>query len=148
MLHYSCIVCGLLSLRYESLSFIVSPFFPHLTCSCLLLLFHGVRQDQDVRLRSTLSQSNCERDGLKRVTNSLHASPTSCRGKHDTLYALVNNAGVMAIPTRELSADGFERQLAINHIGHFELTKLVRVFSCEAMRFLPVAFAGTLLSIT
>lgn len=93
--------------------------------------------------------SNCERDGLKRVTNSLHVSPPFYREKHDSLYALVNNAGVMAIPTRELSADGFERQLAINHIGHFELTKLVRVFSCGAMRFFAgVAFGGTPLSMT
>ncbi len=34
---------------------------------------------------------------------------------------LVNNAGVMAIP-RTLSVDGFEMQLATNHIGHFALT--------------------------
>ena len=35
---------------------------------------------------------------------------------------LVNNAGVMALPTREVTADGFERQLATNHLGHFLLT--------------------------
>ncbi len=37
------------------------------------------------------------------------------------LDILVNNAGVMAIP-RSLSADGFEMQLATNHLGHFALT--------------------------
>lgn len=37
------------------------------------------------------------------------------------LDLLVNNAGVMALPPR-LSADGFELQLATNHLGHFALT--------------------------
>jgi NAD(P)-dependent dehydrogenase (short-subunit alcohol dehydrogenase family) len=38
------------------------------------------------------------------------------------LHLLVNNAGVMALPTLELTPDGWERQLATNHLGHFALT--------------------------
>ncbi|MDW4574485.1 SDR family oxidoreductase [Microbacterium sp. M3] len=34
---------------------------------------------------------------------------------------LIANAGVMNPPTRRLSADGFELQLATNHLGHFAL---------------------------
>jgi NAD(P)-dependent dehydrogenase (short-subunit alcohol dehydrogenase family) len=35
---------------------------------------------------------------------------------------LVNNAGVMAIPRRAVTADGFEMQLGTNFLGHFALS--------------------------
>jgi NAD(P)-dependent dehydrogenase (short-subunit alcohol dehydrogenase family) len=38
------------------------------------------------------------------------------------LHLLINNAGVMRIPTLELVGRGWERQFATNHIGHFALT--------------------------
>ncbi len=43
----------------------------------------------------------------------------------EPLDLLVNNAGIMALPRREQSVDGFEKQLATNYLGHFALTGLL-----------------------
>ena len=44
----------------------------------------------------------------------------------------INNAGIMTPPNRQLTGEGFELQLATNHLGHFALTA----------RLLPLLRAG------
>ena len=46
------------------------------------------------------------------------------RGEHDGLDLLVDCAAIMAV-RHGVSADGFELQLATNHLGHFALTGLL-----------------------
>ncbi|UPW02182.1 oxidoreductase [Halorussus gelatinilyticus] len=53
--------------------------------------------------------------------DSVRAFADEFRAAHDELHVLCNNAGVMAIPRRE-TAEGFEMQFGVNHLGHFALT--------------------------
>lgn len=57
-----------------------------------------------------------------------------------SLDLLVNNAGVMAMPERR-TADGFEMQLGVNHLGHWALT-------AHLMPLLLAAPAARVVSVT
>lgn len=56
---------------------------------------------------------------------SIHSFATAFIGRGVALDLLINNAGVMALPKREVTEDGFERQFGTNHLGHFALTGLL-----------------------
>jgi NAD(P)-dependent dehydrogenase (short-subunit alcohol dehydrogenase family) len=56
--------------------------------------------------------------------DSVRQFPARLDGVNDDLHVLCNNAGVMAIPRTE-TADGFETQFGVNHLGHFALTGLL-----------------------
>lgn len=53
---------------------------------------------------------------------SVHAFADRMAGRTQTLDLLLNNAGVMAVPTRMVTVDGFELQFATNYLGPFALT--------------------------
>ena len=52
---------------------------------------------------------------------SVRTAAASILDRHPQIAILVNNAGLMAMPERR-TADGFEMQLGVNHLGHWVLT--------------------------
>lgn len=57
--------------------------------------------------------------------SSVRQFASDVKSKYDALHILVNNAGVMALPKRTETVDGFEMQFGTNHLGHFALTGLL-----------------------
>jgi NAD(P)-dependent dehydrogenase (short-subunit alcohol dehydrogenase family) len=72
---------------------------------------------------------------------SIRAFAAAFIGRGIALDLLINNAGVMALPKRELTEDGFERQFGTNHLGHFALTGLLlpALLAAPAPRVVTVA---------
>ncbi len=52
---------------------------------------------------------------------SVKAFADEIKKRESKINILVNNAGVMLIPTRTTTADGFETQIGTNHFAHFYL---------------------------
>jgi retinol dehydrogenase-12 len=57
--------------------------------------------------------------------SSVRKFASEFKTKYERLDALVNNSGVMALPSRETTKDGNETQMQVNHLGHFLLTSLL-----------------------
>jgi NAD(P)-dependent dehydrogenase (short-subunit alcohol dehydrogenase family) len=77
------------------------------------------------------------------------ASLKSVRAAADQLNAqgksfdlVIANAGVMAIPTRTLTPDGFETQFGTNHLGHFVLVNRIAALFAPGSRLVNLSSAG------
>ena len=71
---------------------------------------------------------------------SVRRAADEVRAKHETIDALVNNAGIMMLPKRVLTTDGFETQFGVNHLGHFALSGLLaETVEASAGRFVSVS---------
>ncbi|KAJ3543857.1 hypothetical protein NM208_g3355 [Fusarium decemcellulare] len=57
---------------------------------------------------------------------SVRAAAADFLKRSSKLNVLICNAGIMRVPTREVTVDGFESQLGTNYLGHFLLFWLVK----------------------
>lgn len=71
---------------------------------------------------------------------SVRVFAETVNARYDRLDILMNNAGIM-IPPYGKTADGFETQFGINHLGHFALTGLLlpKVLATPASRVVIVS---------
>ena len=76
--------------------------------------------------------------------DSVAAAAASVSSSLDHLDVLMDNAGVMALPNREETKQGFEMQFGTNHLGHFALTGrlLPLLLAADAPRVVAVSSMG------
>lgn len=65
----------------------------------------------------------------------------------EPLHILVNNAGIMALPERELTSQGWEMQFATNFLGHFALVLGLQdaLIKAEGARIVSLSSSANLL---
>lgn len=73
---------------------------------------------------------------------SVRAAAEQVLARHGTIDILVNNGGLMATPERT-TADGFEMQFGVNHLGHWALTALLMPALVAAPRARVVSVTST-----
>jgi NAD(P)-dependent dehydrogenase (short-subunit alcohol dehydrogenase family) len=82
-------------------------------------------RDTDAGRRTAADIAATTGNDRPRVRRLDLADPASVRSFTDAwtgpLHLLINNAGIMALPERELTPAGWELQFATNHLGHFAL---------------------------
>eukprot|EP00977_Amphora_coffeiformis_P000781 scaffold162_cov176-Amphora_coffeaeformis.AAC.41 len=84
---------------------------------------------------TTLSYKILDLDSIQGIREAV----ASWEDNLPTINCLVNNAGIMALPNRELTEDGIERQMQTNHLGHFCLTALLAPKLADDARIVSVS---------
>jgi NAD(P)-dependent dehydrogenase (short-subunit alcohol dehydrogenase family) len=76
--------------------------------------------------------------------DSVRQAAGALRTNYPRIDLLINNAGVMYVPTREVTKDGFEMQFGTNHLGHFALDGLLidNLVGVEGSRVVTVSSFG------
>ncbi len=76
--------------------------------------------------------------------DSVRKAADELRATYPRIDLLINNAGVMYVPTRETTKDGFEMQFGTNHLGHFALTGqlLDNILPVDGSRVVTVSSFG------
>lgn len=83
-------------------------------------------QDAIARIKTEVPKGDVELAILDLADlDSIHRFAQQLSKRLSGIDLLINNAGVMAVPKRRTTVQGFELQLGTNHLGHFALTGLL-----------------------
>ena len=81
---------------------------------------HAIAQLKQSHIRGEVENMKLDLSSL----SSIREFSSTLLDKYNSIDGLVNNAGIMMTPY-QLTADGFESQFGVNHLGHFALTGLL-----------------------
>lgn len=112
------------------------------------LAAHGASVVGTVRDLAKGRRATADIPGIELIEADL-ASLKSVRAAADTLKAkgakfdlVIANAGVMAIPTKTFTVDGFETQFGTNHLGHFVFVNRIASLFNPGARLVNLASVG------
>jgi NAD(P)-dependent dehydrogenase (short-subunit alcohol dehydrogenase family) len=73
---------------------------------------------------------------------SVRACADALNAKGEQFDVVIANAGVMAVPEKRETADGFEMQFGTNHLGHFVLANRIAGLIKDGGRLVNLSSAG------
>ena len=110
------------------LGFEAVKFLSNLEPEMIILACRDVKRGTNAKNQILKMNEKAKIDFMQLDLNDLKSVKnfaTNFIQKYRKLDILLNNAGIMALPNREETAQGFEKQIGVNHIGHYLLTELL-----------------------
>jgi NAD(P)-dependent dehydrogenase (short-subunit alcohol dehydrogenase family) len=103
----------------------------------------GTARDLDKAKRATSGIKGIELVEMDLASlKSVRAAADKLNAAGKTFDLVIANAGVMAIPTRTLTEDGFETQFGTNHLGHFVFINRIAPLFAPGSRLVNLSSAG------
>jgi len=113
-------------------------------CGTVVLLCRSLpRANEAIEELMRTSPANCDYSAIEcdlADLSSVASAAEKVRAEHERIDALINNAGIMMVPERTLTKDGFEMHFGTNHLGHFALSaQLSEMVEACGGRFVTVS---------
>jgi len=103
----------------------------------------GAARDREKAKRATAAIPGIELIELDLASlKKVRAAADKLKGQGKSFDLVIANAGVMAIPTRTLTQDGFETQFGTNHLGHFVFINRIAPLFASGSRLVNLSSAG------
>jgi len=103
----------------------------------------GAARDLEKAKRATAAITGIELIELDLASlKSVRAAADTLKAQGKSFDLVIANAGVMAIPTRTLTQDGFETQFGTNHLGHFVFINRIAPLFASGSRLVNLSSAG------